>query len=93
MTNQKPQVEAQREAALAAPDWSAFECGRILRIQVGQRYNVWKITGVFLGGVDTEGYATLRRLDVMPGDVYGRTVRESVVPIDILRTHLRIETP
>lgn len=93
MMSQKPQVEAQREAALAAPDCSAFEPGKLIRIQVGQRYRVWKITGVFLGGVDSEGYVTLRRLDAMPGCVYGKNVYESVVPIDILRTHLRIETP
>lgn len=65
--------------------------GAVLKIKQGGNTRFWKVTGIHLGATKCENLVTLKTVDMDNGSAFGKTVKESIVPLYILATHPLIE--
>jgi len=61
-----------------------FKVGDIFRIPGVRGFLVWQITGLEFGAEGHENLVSLRRLDMKPGNIQGKTQELSCVPYEIL---------
>ncbi len=62
-----------------------LKIGETIRLKYGNRgYRVWHVTGIHLGGLGHEHLVSLQPLDVDPGSAYGKTIPESLVPLEMV---------
>lgn len=66
------------------------DCFR-LKMKGSHGFYVWKITGLHYGALGHENLITFKLLSGPSGSAYGKTVKECVVPLEMLRTHPGIE--
>lgn len=60
-----------------------YKVGDIVRMWKGTSYDVWKVTGVHLGGIGQESLVSLQCMSEKAGCAFGKT-DDSLVPIDLL---------
>ena len=64
----------------------SYKVGDVLRMWIGTSFDVWKVTGVHLGGIGQESLVSLRCLSAKPGCAYGKE-EDSLVPLVLLATN------
>lgn len=70
-----------------------IEVGAIIRLksQGAAHHSIWKVVGIHYGASLQENLVSITRLDLNPGDAYGKVQKESIVPMAILGTHAGLE--
>jgi len=56
----------------------------IIRLDVGQRIRVYRVTGIYLGSAREEDVIGIECLDMYPATHDGKTVKEMLVPRHII---------
>lgn len=73
----------------------SFRTGDIIRLKIGTgtdtKFRIWKITGIHLSAVNHEDLVSLKPLEINSGSIYGVTVPENLVPLELLTSHPCIE--
>lgn len=68
-----------------------FLVGDIIRLKNSNGFRIWEITGIFLATLGHENLVSLKPLETECGSAYGLPVHETIMPLDLLSTHLLIE--
>lgn len=56
-------------------------------------HSIWKVTGIHYGATQCENLVSIQRIDMNPGSAFGKTQKDSIVPMAIIGTHPLLENP
>lgn len=69
----------------------SYFVGDIIRLKIGNKVKIWKVTGNFIGGLNHENLIALKSLTDEYGSAYGIICPETIVPQDLLLSNKNIE--